>query len=72
MFEKIKGIIATIKSKLPYAKEYFIERIKEPSTWRGIILLFVAFGCNISPEQQEAIITVGLTIVGFIGAVTRG
>lgn len=61
-----------VKQKFPIIKSYLIERIKEPSTWRGIILLLTAFGCNISPEQQEAIIMVGLALVGFLGAITKG
>ena len=43
-----------------------IDRLKQESTWRGIILLLTAFGIQLEPELQTAIITVGLAIVGAI------
>jgi len=46
---------------------YFLDRLKEPSTWRGIIAVLTAFGVTISPEQVEAIIATGLAIMGLIG-----
>jgi len=47
---------------------YAIDRLQEASTWRGIVLVATAFGAVLSPEQQEAIITVGLLVAGLIGA----
>jgi hypothetical protein len=46
-----------------------MNRIKQESTWRGIILIFTAFGVQIAPELQEAIITVGLALVGAINII---
>ena len=43
-----------------------MNRIKQESTWRGLILMLTAFGVQIAPELQEAIITVGLALVGAI------
>lgn len=43
----------------------------EASTWRGIILIITALGINFSPEEQNAIISVGLSITGLIGVFTR-
>lgn len=51
-------------------KEYLLERLKEPSTWRGIILLLTAAGVPIAPAMAESIITVGLAIAGLIGVAT--
>ena len=48
--------------------QYLIDRFKEPSSWRGAIALAMAFGLQLSPDQQTAIITVGLGIMGVIGA----
>jgi len=48
--------------------EYLIARAKEASTWRGIVLIATACGAVLSPEQQDAIVTVGLLVVGLIGA----
>jgi hypothetical protein len=49
-------------------KRFFLQRLKEPSTWRGIILMLTTFGVAIEPTQKEAIITAGLGIVGVLGA----
>ncbi len=46
---------------------YILERAKEASTWRGIIALLTALGVALTPEQQNAIITAGLGIIGVIG-----
>lgn len=47
---------------------YLLSRIAEPSTWRGLFLLATVAGINISPEQQQAILTAGLGLVGLVGA----
>lgn len=51
-------------------KEYMMARLKEPSTYRGIVLCLTAFGIFISPEQVEAITFMGLMIAGLLGATT--
>jgi len=50
-------------------KEYMLERLKEPSTWRGIILLLTAAGVPIAPAMGEAIICVGLALAGGVGVI---
>ena len=49
-------------------KQYLIDRMREPSTWRGIILLLTAIGVPIAPELQTTIVSVGLGLAGMIGA----
>jgi len=51
-------------------KDYLIERGKEASTWRGLVALLTAVGVSVSPEQGEAIIALGLAIIGAIGVFT--
>ena len=51
-------------------KQYLVERMKEPSTWRGIILLLTAAGVPIAPELQTVIISAGLGLAGLVGAIT--
>lgn len=51
-------------------KDYLIARAKEPSTWRGLILILTAAGVPIAPEMQTAIISAGLALAGIIGAIT--
>lgn len=46
--------------------EWIIDRAKETSTWRGVISIVTALGVVISPAQQEAIISLGLALVGVI------
>ena len=47
---------------------YILNRLKEASTWRGIILVATAAGAHLSPESQETIITVGVGLAGVVGA----
>ena len=51
-------------------KSYLIDRAKEPSTWRGIVLLLTAAGVPVAPAMSEAIVSVGLAVAGLIGVVT--
>ena len=48
-------------------KDYLLARAKEPSSWRGLILLLTAAGVPIAPGMAEAIISVGLAVAGLIG-----
>ena len=50
-------------------KQYIIDRMKEASTWRGIVMLLTAAGIPIAPEMQSLIISAGLALAGLIGAV---
>lgn len=51
-------------------KQYILNRAKEASTWRGIILLLTAVGVPIAPAMAEAIISVGLALAGALGVLT--
>ena len=44
-----------------------VNRAKEASTWRGVIMLLTALGMNISPEMADAIIGVGIAVAGAVG-----
>lgn len=46
---------------------YVMTRLKEPSTWRGIILLITSIGISLSPEQLDAFVALGLCLTGAIG-----
>ena len=48
-------------------KLYVVNRAKEASTWRGIVMLLTAVGLNISPEMADAIIGVGIAVAGLVG-----
>lgn len=51
-------------------KDYVLARAKEPSTWRGFILLLTALGVPIAPGMTEAVVSTGLAVAGLIGVVT--
>lgn len=47
--------------------KYAIDRAKEPSTWRGLLFVLTAVGITVSPDQQEAIVSVGMALAGLVG-----
>jgi len=51
-------------------KNFILERGKESSTWRGIVAIITAAGVALSPEQGEAIVALGLAVIGAIGVFT--
>lgn len=53
-------------------KDYLLQRLKEPSTWRGIIYMITAAGIPIAPALADSIIAVGLAVAGLIGALAPG
>lgn len=51
-------------------KEFFLNRLKEPSTWRGLTLVATAFGMSLNQDQAYAIASLGMALAGGIGAVS--
>ena len=47
--------------------KYILERLKEPSSWRGLVLIATAFGVTLNPDLVSAIIAVGTGLAGVIG-----
>ncbi|MBF0194854.1 MAG: hypothetical protein HQL71_09855 [Magnetococcales bacterium] len=50
--------------------KYILNRLKEPSTWRGLTLFITASGISISPEAMEYIVSFGVGLSGLIGIIT--
>ncbi|MCP4697993.1 MAG: hypothetical protein GY862_14240 [Gammaproteobacteria bacterium] len=50
-------------------KKYIKNRLRERSTWLGLIGIFSGMGVAISPEMIHVIITVGTTLAGGTAAV---
>lgn len=46
--------------------DYIAARLKEPSTYEGLIVLSGLVGVSLSPEQAEAIITLAGALYGAI------
>ena len=51
--------------------EFVVSRLKERSTWLGLIGIVTAAGVSISPEQTEAIALAGVAIAGVVAVFTK-
>ncbi len=51
--------------------KYILDRLKEPSSWRGLVMIATAFGVAVSPELLDSIIAAGTGLVGVIGFVFK-
>lgn len=45
---------------------FILQRLKEATTWKGIIMLLAAAGVTLDPDQIQAIIAAGLALIGVI------
>ena len=48
-------------------KKYLLNRLKEPSTMRAVVLVLTLFGVSLSPEQQDAIVVAGVSLIAALG-----
>lgn len=53
-------------------KSYILDRMREPSTWRGALLFLTAIGVPVAPELANHIVAGGLALAGIIGMATKG
>lgn len=51
-------------------KQYLLNRLQEPSTWRGLVWVVTSLGVYMSPETIEQVIVAGTTMTGLIGMIT--
>lgn len=49
-----------------FYRDHVLFRLKQESTWRGIVTLLTLTGWHLAPDQAEAIITAGASVVGAI------
>lgn len=49
---------------------FILARLKEASTWRGIVVLASGLGIALNPEQVAAITAAGMSVAGAIGVFT--
>lgn len=47
-------------------KDYLVSRLRESSTWRGLVMLATAAGVVLSAAQTEALIALGMAVAGAI------
>ena len=55
-----------MSSIVKLAKNWLIERIKEPSSYRGLVFVAAAAGITLSPEAAAQILVIAGGIVGLI------
>jgi hypothetical protein len=46
--------------------DWMIDRLREPSTYKGLTGLLSAIGISVSPEMTAQIAAVGISVVSFI------
>jgi hypothetical protein len=46
---------------------WVLRRLREPSTWRGLVWLATVAGLSLRPDQAEAIVTAGMALAGLLG-----
>lgn len=46
---------------------WILRRLREPSTWRGLVWLATVAGLSLRPDQAEAIVTAGMALTGLLG-----
>ena len=51
--------------------KYILDRLKEPSSWRGLVMIATAFGVSVNPELIDSIIVAGTGLAGVIGFVFK-
>lgn len=47
--------------------KYILDRLKEPSSWRGLVMLATAFGVTLNPDLMDSIVAAGTGLAGIIG-----
>jgi len=47
--------------------EYLLSRLRERSSWLGIISVLTVVGVSLSPEQTQAVVSAGVALAGAIG-----
>ncbi len=52
-------------------KEWLLERLKEPSTYKGISLLFASVGITVAPELINTILAALGILIGAIEMVRK-
>lgn len=58
-----------MKNKFKQIIKYLLDKIQEPSTIRGVILLSSVMGAKISRDMEMAILEVGLILAGILAII---
>ena len=52
--------------------KWAIEQLKQPSTWRGMVMLATSVGLAVEPALADKIIVAGTGVAGLIGVLFKG
>lgn len=52
-------------------RRWLMARLKERSTWAGLIAFVSAAGVSLAPDQKEAIITAGVALASVVMTFTK-
>jgi hypothetical protein len=55
-----------MNEKLVTAVDFILDRLKERSTWRGIVFVLGGAGMTLEPEQWESIVAFGMVLFGLV------
>jgi hypothetical protein len=75
--KKVKGIMSEetkeckCECKSSFLQDNVMTRLKQESTWRGLITVATLLGWRLAPDQAEAIITAGASLVGTINILKK-
>ena len=50
---------------------WILDRLKEPTTWRGLVWVATACGVTLNPEIWQQITAVGMALAGLLGVLTK-
>lgn len=51
--------------------KYLVDRLKEPSSWRGLVLVATSMGISVNPDLVGPIVAAGSGLAGLIGFLTK-
>lgn len=61
--------IGFAESRKSAVVRFVVARLKEASTYRGLMLILTGLGVAIRPEVGEAIVACGVSLAGLVGVV---
>lgn len=50
---------------------WVLARLREPSTWRGLLWLLTAMGVSLRPDVWEQVAAIGMAMAGLIGVLSQ-
>lgn len=71
MSEEVEKEECRCECKAGFLQDNVMARLKQESTWRGLITVATLLGWRLAPDQAEAIITAGASLVGTINILKK-